>query len=397
MTKAGACNWDARWRVSFPMIESTLSSLDVPSDFCPDGSRMANVPRLPAPEFVLTVASRPGEGVAAVFSRLATALRERDATVLKLIVFGSLTAHEEGVKMMRRHLGAIDWPVTWVEGASCDGSPLAGVQAFAIAGADLQRVMVNGKVVGSVFEDGGARHCLLGGLGPTDPTQPRATQASQAFENLETALGQADFTLADVARTWFFNDDILAWYGDFNRVRTTHYARTLFHTGSLPASTGVEGYNPAGAACVIGAWAVQPLNGATRVAEVESPLQCPAPAYGSSFSRAMEIASGGRRRVLISGTASIAPGGETLWPGDTRKQIEQTMEVIAAILRAREMNFSDVVRATAYFKHRTDMGLFEKWRQANGLQTMPYVPVHCDICRDDLLFELELDAGRANE
>jgi enamine deaminase RidA (YjgF/YER057c/UK114 family) len=287
--------------------------------------------------------------------------------------------------------------VTWVEGASCDGSPLAGVQAFAIAGADLQRVVVNGQVVGSVFEDGGARHCLLGGLGPTDPAQPRATQAQQTFENFETALARAGFTLADVARTWFFNDDILAWYGDFNRVRTAHYARTLFHMGSLPASTGVEGYNPAGAACVMGAWAVQPLDGATRVAEVGSPLQCPAPAYGSSFSRAMEIASGGRRRVLVSGTASIAPGGETLWPGDTGKQIEQTMEVIAAILRTREMDFGDVTRATAYFKHRTDIGLFEKWLQDNRLQTMSYVPVHCDICRDDLLFELEVDAVRADE
>jgi len=396
-TRWRACNWCAGWRVSFPMIESNLSSLGAPPDLCPDGSRMANISRLPAHEFVLTVASRPGESVTAVFSRLATALRERDATVLKLIVYGSLTAHEEGVKMMRRHLGAIDWPVTWVEGASCDGSPLAGVQAFAIAGADLQRVMVNGQVVGSVFEDGGARHCLLGGLGPTDPTQSRATQASQAFENLETALGQADFTLADVARTWFFNDDILAWYGDFNRVRTAHYARTLFHTGSLPASTGVEGYNPAGAACVIGAWAVQPLDGPARVAEVGSPLQCPAPAYGSSFSRAMEIVSGGSRRVLISGTASIAPGGETLWPGDTRKQIEQTMEVVAAILRSREMDFGHVVRATAYFKHRTDTGFLVKWLQDNGLQSMPYVPVHCDICRDDLLFELEADAVRADE
>jgi enamine deaminase RidA (YjgF/YER057c/UK114 family) len=379
------------------MLESALSPLNAPPDFCPDGTRVVDSRRLAAHEFVLTVAARPGEGVAPVFSRLAAALRERDATVLKLLVYGSLAAHEEGVKMMRRYLGAIDWPVTWVEGASCDGSPLAGVQAFAIAGADLQRVVVNGQVVGSVFEDAGARHCLLGGLGPTDPTQPRVTQASQTFENLATALGQAGFTLADVARTWFFNDDILAWYGDFNRVRTAHYARTLFHTGSLPASTGVEGYNPAGAASVMGAWAVQPLDASARVAEVASPLQCPAPAYGSSFSRAMEISSGGRRRVLVSGTASIAASGETLWPGDTRKQIEQTMEVIAAMLRLREMNFSDVTRATAYFKQQADTALFAKWLQANGLQTFPYVPVHCDICRDDLLFELELDAGRADK
>ncbi|MBI5381446.1 MAG: hypothetical protein HZA31_06060 [Opitutae bacterium] len=344
-------------------------------------------------EFVLTVTARPGEGVAPLFSRLAAALRERDATVLKLMIYGSLAAHEESVKMMRRYLGAIDWPVTWVEGASCDDSPLAGVQAFAVEGAaDLQRVMVNGRVVASVYEDNGARHCLLGGVGPTDPTQTQAVQTHQAFENLETALHQAGFELADVARTWFFNDDILAWYGDFNRVRTAYYSRKPFRIGSLPASTGVEGYNPAHAALVMGAWAVKPLQASACVQEVASPLQCPAPAYGSSFSRAMEISSGGIRRLLVSGTASIAPGGATMWPGDTRKQIDLTMEVIAAMLHSKGMTLADTTRATAYFKHAADRAIFAAWLAEHSLQTMPYVPVHCDICRDDLLFELELDA-----
>jgi enamine deaminase RidA (YjgF/YER057c/UK114 family) len=375
------------------MIASMTSSPKVPPEYSSLGAPADRTSRLPAAECVLTVTAHAGEGVAAIFSRLAAALKERDATVLKLMVYGSLAAHEESVKMMRRYLGAIDWPVLWVEGASCAGAPIAGVQAFAIEGAaDLQRVVLNGRVVASIFEDDGARHCLLGGLGPTDPTQPRVTQTHQTFENLETALAQAGFTLADVARTWFYNDDILAWYGDFNRVRTSYYSKKPFRIGSLPASTGVEGNNPAGAALTIGAWAVQPLNETARVQEIASPLQCPAPAYGSSFSRAMEIASGGRRRLLVSGTASIAPAGETLWPGDTRKQIDLTMDVIGAILRSRDLDFGDVNRATAYFKHPADTAIFAKWLDAHGQSAMPYVPVHCDICRDDLLFELELDA-----
>ena len=38
-----------------------------------------------------------------------------------------------------------------------------------------------------------------------------------------------------------------------------------------------------------------------------------------------------------------------------------------------------------------------KTLQANELHAMSYVPVHCEICRDDLLPELELDAGRTDE
>src|ERR1019366_1387059 len=133
-------------------------------------------------------------------------------------------------------------------------------------------------------------------------------QVQQMFGNLEWALDQAGFELADVVRTWFYNDDILAWYGDFNRVRSAHYAGVKWRTGSLPASTGIGARNIDGAALVVAAWAMRPLDGAARAREVGSPLQCPAPAYGSAFCRAMELDSGGCRRLFVSGTASIYPG-----------------------------------------------------------------------------------------
>jgi enamine deaminase RidA (YjgF/YER057c/UK114 family) len=130
--------------------------------------------------------------------------------------------------------------------------------------------------------------------------------------------------------------------------------------------------------------------------EVGSPLQCPAPAYGSAFSRAMEIDSGGWRRLTISGTASIQPDGKTAWEGDARKQVDLTMEVIAAILQARGMNFGDTTRATAYYRKPEYKQHFDAWRKERDLELMPVVDTHSTVCRDDLLFELELDAGRAS-
>ncbi|HEY0945471.1 MAG TPA: Rid family hydrolase [Opitutaceae bacterium] len=142
----------------------------------------------------------------------------------------------------------------------------------------------------------------------------------------------------------------------------------------------------------VAAWAVQPRRPGASVSDVRSPRQGPAPAYGSAFSRAVEIDSGGRRRVLVSGTASIAPDGKTAWIGDPGKQVALTMEVVAAILESRGMTFADVTRATAYFKAPAYRDIFEAWRKVRALQAMPVVAVHCDICRDDLLFEIELDA-----
>jgi enamine deaminase RidA (YjgF/YER057c/UK114 family) len=246
--------------------------------------------------------------------------------------------------------------------------------------------------VGSVYEDRGARHCLLGGLGPTALTLGVGAQVQQTFGNLEWALDQAGFDLGDVVRTWFYNEDILAWYGEFNRVRSAHYGSVKFRTGSTPASTGIGARNIDGAALTVAAWAVKPLVASARTEEIGSPLQCPAPAYGSSFSRAMEINSGGWRRLLVSGTASIHPDGRTAWVGNAKKQVDLTMEVIAAILQVRGMNYREVTRATAYYRDPSYLRFFNEWLVERDLQAMPVVNTHSVVCRDDLLFEIELDA-----
>ena len=344
-------------------------------------------------EFVVTERMRAGEPVSATWRRLADQLAESEGTLLSLMIYGSVAARESIERGMRLALGETVWPITWAEGGSCEGLPLAGVQAFAVRGRPVTRVRLGREIVGSVYDDGSARHCLLGGIGPTACSILPTAQAQQTLGNLEWALDNAGFALRDVVRTWFYNDDILAWYDAFNRVRSQIYRGVNWRTGSLPASTGIGARNPRGAALVVGGWAMQPLVPGARATEVGSPLQCPAPKYGSAFSRAMEIESGGWRRLLVSGTASIHPDGRTAWVDNPREQVGLTMEVIAAILEARGLTLDDVTRATAYFEQRSYKPFFDAWCVAHGYEHLPVVSVHADVCRHDLLFELELDAG----
>ncbi len=357
-------------------------------------ARLTDTPAAACSEFVFTETPRAGEPLVGLFERLAHALAAQEAELLSLMLYGAVAARREVEAAMRTALGETQWPVTWVEGADCAGAPLAGVQAFAVSGRPVTRVRLGHRIVGSVYEDGEARHCLLGGLGPTSLALGAPAQVQQMFGNLEWALDQAGFELGDVVRTWFYNEDILAWYGEFNRVRTAHYSRVQFRTGSLPASTGIGARNIDGAALAVAAWAVRPLAGERSFArEIASPLQCPAPAYGSSFSRAMEVESGGLRRLTVSGTASIYPGGATAWVGQIRKQIDLTMEVIVAILQSRGLDYRDVTRATAYYRDAAYRKHFADWCAERGLSAMPVVHTHSVVCRDDLLFELELDAA----
>ena len=338
-----------------------------------------------------TISPSPDDDIQASCRELAKLLQEAEASPLHLLVFGRVAASEATMEMLRRERVVSDCPVTWVEGAACDGRPVAGIQVHAFTG-PVERIKSNGRTIGSRFIEGGAEQCIIGGLLPADLTLSAADQTSSTLNSLQDVLGLVGFAFADIIRTWFFLDNILSWYDDFNQARTSIYSGVKFRTGSLPASTGVGARNPDGSALALIAWAFRPLEANARAAEVASPLQCPAPAYGSSFSRAMEVSSQTGRRLFVSGTASIAPGGETLWVNDVARQVELTLEVVEAILRSRGLAFDDVNRATAYFRHPGDVTVFAQWLQANHLTQMPVVTAQCDVCRDDLLFELEAEA-----
>jgi len=56
------------------------------------------------------------------------------------------------------------------------------------------------------------------------------------------------------------------------------------------------------------------------------------------------------------------------------------------------MDWTDVTRSLVYFKAAQDAPLFEAYRKENGLPQFPAVVVENDICRDELLYEIEVDA-----
>ena len=198
--------------------------------------------------------------------------------------------------------------------------------------------------------------------------------------------------MTDVARTWLFLDDILAWYGPLNQVRRDFFAQRHLFDHLVPASTGVGVRNPAGAAMVAGAWAAEPRDDRFLAGEVLSPLQCPAPQYGSCFSRAVEMVSPDLHRLFVSGTASIEPKGTSVCADDVDGQIDLTLQVVRAILVSRGMDYPDVNRATAYLRRPGDEPLFRGWLARLGLEDWPLVVTQAVVCRDELLFEIELDA-----
>ncbi len=115
----------------------------------------------------------------------------------------------------------------------------------------------------------------------------------------------------------------------------------------------------------------------------------------SSFSRGLRLEFGEISVLLISGTASIGPNGETLHPGDFRAQTRRTFVNIAALLASEGATWHDVVRTTCYLRHiDRDYATFNEERtafyQAQGLDLLPAsTGIQAKLCRPDLLVEIE--------
>jgi enamine deaminase RidA (YjgF/YER057c/UK114 family) len=111
--------------------------------------------------------------------------------------------------------------------------------------------------------------------------------------------------------------------------------------------------------------------------------------YGSAFSRASRCITPASETVFVSGTASIDAGGATTNIGDALGQINSTIENVRAVLRDMNTADEDVVQAIAYCKTRDEEKVFNTVKDN---LPWPWITMICDICRPELLFEIEATA-----
>ncbi len=367
--------------------------------FDSSGTDRISIPRADGEELFFTATIVDNEAPEEMLVRAASAVASCDARIISQDVLGMKGLGVDGKAALERAFGPPTWPVTWIENRGTlprdgggSGGGLCGTQIWAKAKTGLERVESEGRIVGTTWTGSGMTWCRLGGLRPADASASRVEQAASLLEGMAGILKSEGMDFDNVARTWFFFDDILAWYGDFNTTRDAFFRSRGVFDGLVPASTGIGGADRSGPALEAGLLAVAPAAGAKVPIPVPSPLQCPAIEYGSSFSRAVEIGLEGEKRLLVSGTASIDPDGNAMHLDDTKAQVARTMDVVHAILESRGAGWRDVVRAIVYFKDGEKIPLFHEWSAAAGIDPLPALFMQNDVCWDELLFEIEVDA-----
>ena len=154
--------------------------------------------------------------------------------------------------------------------------------------------------------------------------------------------------------------------------------------------TYIEGNSPSGAVCAMDLMAV--LNSEKCTRKLSNPSQLDAFRYGSAFARASVVNNGSTALIEVSGTAAIDEHGVSLYPGDIRAQIHCTFDKVAALLKQEDAELKDICSATVFVKRPEFAEIFYEMAAARGLENFPCVCIVADVCREELLFEIDAEA-----
>ncbi|RZL08004.1 MAG: hypothetical protein EOP40_14455 [Rubrivivax sp.] len=228
--------------------------------------------------------------------------------------------------------------------------------------------------------------------------------AYRAYRDLFAAL--EDCGCPHLLRVWNYLPRINADGGGMERYRQ-------FNIGRQQAfiDAGRDPFEGSPAACALGTPGAAPGGLsvrflAARVAPkpVENPRQVPAYRYSRTygprtptFSRAaLADAGDGQLALLVSGTASIV-GEHTLHPGDVVAQTQETLRNLQAVIDSAHegctarYTLADL-QPTVYVRHAGDAAaVAQALAQAEPAWRDPPC-VQADICRADLLVEIEAHA-----
>jgi enamine deaminase RidA (YjgF/YER057c/UK114 family) len=346
------------------------------------------------------------------YAKIVGILAARGMAIVHERIFGSLSVETAVMAARKKALqsGSIpcESPVTYIQGHPPWGEGFSGVliQAVALTGpGDGVWTVMDGTVpCGRGWRCGGATFLTLQNIqglnhDTVQDTNP-AAQAQRMITRAERILREQGLTFRNVIRTWFYLSQILNWYGEFNKARNALYdTYGIIPTSSndrllLPASTGIAGDTPQGAAGTLDLIAMAgPMDSHPLIKQLSNAHQLDAFRYNSAFSRGALICNADVHLIQVSGTAAIDEAGVSLYPGDVRAQIECTFDKIEALIGQEGAGLEDICSATAFVKRPEDAVPFWEIAGSRGLKDFPGLCVVADICRDELLFEIDAEVA----
>lgn len=340
------------------------------------------------------------EGMTMTFTDVAVALPSSRFVSLK---------EADAEKSRDSTLGVVRYTTECVAPHLSEGSVESSLHMADSAEREFAEVWSSGAVAERGERDGivwahDGEYLFCAGLIPSGPRYAEGTRS--AYFNALDLMETLGFTKC--LRMWNFvsrinedNADGLEVYRDFCRGRAEAFERFRFREAELPAATGIGAlgggiafYFLASRSAVLTA-----VENSKQIPPYHYPVR-----YGPrppKFSRATCLSRPGAastaEQIYVSGTASIR-GHETLFAGDIERQCRLALENIAHVIGAENLSaygvregraLTDLRNIKVYVRNSGDIPAVQQMCARAFSREADVAFLHVDICRSDLLVEIE--------
>lgn len=258
------------------------------------------------------------------------------------------------------------------------------------------------------------RLLFVGAVSGSDVNSSVQEQSREIFMEIQKVLDAEKMPVNAIVRQWNYLERITEFDGKLQRYQTFNDVRSVFYgqmewAYGYPAATGI-GTRYGGVQVELQAFL--PKQGAKVPVALDNHLQIAAHAYSQQvllgeqgsglqkkttpkFERAKLMFTPSAKVIYISGTAAIR-GESSLIDADIQGQTLTTLENIEHLISVesqrnagiREQGEAEIENFRIYVKHIEDMENC-KAIVSQRYPDVPVVYVEADICRDELLVEIE--------
>ena len=265
-----------------------------------------------------------------------------------------------------------------------------------------------------IVQTGGVKVLFVGGASGDEEEDCIQKQSEMIFSGLEEIFRLEGMPVSSIVRQWNYIEKITRiagkhqHYQEFNDARSRFYLNTEWHDG-FPAATGI-GTEYGGV--IVDLDAVYTNGSDIRIVALNNSLQVPAHDYSKAvliapddekcsgvttpkFERGKLILRGGEGTIYVSGTAAIR--GETSYINQgIEEQTRITLENIEHLISletlagsgAKKFTKAEISSLRIYLK---EVSFFEPCKRIveEIYPGVPAVYLKADICREELLVEIE--------
>ena len=241
---------------------------------------------------------------------------------------------------------------------------------------------------------GGYRHLWF--CGANSQQQGSHAETTEILNSYVERLRQEGLTLErNCIRTWFFVNDVDNHYAGMVRARNEVFdEQQLTADTHFIASTGIGGRQADPAREVMmDAYAIDGIRREqVHYLYAASHLNRTSE-YGVRFERGTYVDYGFRRKIFISGTASINNKGEIMYRGDIRRQTARMLENVETLLSEAGATYDDVEVMVVYLRDMADYTVVKQIYDER-FPDKPRVFVNAPVCRPGWLIEMECQADK---